>query len=83
MDILENQLDIHLIRLSCNVHPLDTIASDSLKCLVTLEKEINLKSAFGKEGAAVTFIYNLSKLRLVLLKDFTHQAICLIDFFRK
>ncbi|ESO12393.1 hypothetical protein HELRODRAFT_158910 [Helobdella robusta] len=61
--MLKEKLQIHSINLSCNVHPLEGIASDAMKRLADFDKIIELTGRTGKDRIAVSFLYNLSKLK--------------------
>ena len=42
---LEHYLDIELLELKCNVHPLDGLASEARKSLQSLDKDANFKES--------------------------------------
>ena len=55
---LESSLDIELLELKCNVHPLDGIAKK------VYDKEYNITSdTFGNGCCAVNFMYAMTKMR--------------------
>ena len=61
---LEEDLNMELLELKCNVHPLDGISHKCRAILKEVDKNLNIKtSLFGKECEAANIIYNLSKMR--------------------
>ena len=61
---LEENLNIDLLEIKCNVHPLDGLASEARKCLKSLDKESDFRgSVFGRDSATVNVIYGISKMR--------------------
>ncbi|XP_065683197.1 uncharacterized protein LOC124809892 [Hydra vulgaris] len=62
-NMLQEEMDIQLMQLYCNVHPLETIALKALLALKTIDNELNIKPAKGTDGVAVTVLKNISKLR--------------------
>jgi hypothetical protein len=66
LEMLQNELDMKLIQLNCNIHPLDAVGSKARECLASLDRKIKLASASGKSvAAAVGVIMNVSMLRYV------------------
>nr|XP_047129504.1 uncharacterized protein LOC124809447 [Hydra vulgaris] len=62
-NMLQEEMDIQLMQLYCNVHPLETIALKALLALKTIDNELNIKPAKGTDGVAVTVLKSISKLR--------------------
>ncbi|XP_047135636.1 uncharacterized protein LOC124812731 [Hydra vulgaris] len=62
-NMLQEEMDIQLMQLYCNVHPLETITLKALLALKTIDNELNIKPAKGTDGVAVTVLKNISKLR--------------------
>ena len=62
---LQSSLDIELLELKCNVHPLDGIAKRCKDLLKVYDKEYNITSdIFGSERCcAVSFMYAMTKMR--------------------
>ena len=65
VEYLKSKLDINLLELKCNVHPLDGIAN---KCTSTLKDyDVLLKcissDTFGYNCCAVNFVYGMTKMR--------------------
>ena len=61
---LQSALDIELLELKCNVHPLDGIAKKGNTSLKLYDTEHNIESStFGRECCAVNFIYAMCKMR--------------------
>ena len=61
---LEAQMNVSLLELKCNVHPLDGLASEARKCLKSLDKESDVRgTVFGRESVVVNLIYGISKMR--------------------
>ena len=61
---LEEELNIKLIELKCNVHPLDGLAAGVRKSLKSLDIEYDFRgSLYGRDGCVVNVIYSLSKMR--------------------
>ena len=54
VEALQQDLDIHLLELKCNIHPLDGIAKKCLDVLKEYDTEKETRSdTFGREGCAV------------------------------
>ena len=61
---LRSSLDIELLELKCNVHPLDGIAKRCTDLLKVYDKEYNITSdTFGNGCCAVNFMYAMTKMR--------------------
>ncbi|XP_065658300.1 uncharacterized protein LOC136082812 [Hydra vulgaris] len=61
--MFQEEMDIELIQLHCNVHPLETIALEALSALRTIDNEMKVKPAKGTDGIAVIVLKDISKLR--------------------
>ena len=61
--LLEEKLDIELLELNCNVHPLDGIAGRARSDLKKVEAKYEVKGKLRGEGCAVTLIHCISKMR--------------------
>ena len=60
---LRSSLDIELLELKCNVHPLDGIAKRCTDLLKVYDKEYNITSdTFGNGCCAVNFMYAMTKM---------------------
>ena len=81
MEALEHGLNIQLLELKCNVHPLDGIAKKCRDVLKECDSEKETRSdTFGREGCAVNVVYSMTKMRYkqgkgdpVGFKQFTRQ----------
>ena len=61
---LEEDMNMELLELKCNVHPLDGITHKCRCILKEVDTHLNIKtSLFGKECKAANIVYNLSKMR--------------------
>ena len=61
---LEQRLNIELLELNCNVHPLDGLASEARKTLKKVDVKYEIKSTlFGNDCCAANVTYGLSKRR--------------------
>ncbi|KAK6172145.1 hypothetical protein SNE40_015873 [Patella caerulea] len=61
---LQELLDIQLLDLKCNVHPLDGLASEARKTLKKFDSEQQVKGqCYGKDCGAVNLVMGLSKIR--------------------
>ena len=61
---LQSSLEIELLELKCNVHPLDGIAKRCTDLLKVYDKEYNITSdTFGNGCCAVNFMYAMIKMR--------------------
>ena len=61
---LQSALDIELLELKCNVHPLDGIAKKCNTSFKLYDTEHNIESStFGRECCAVNFIYAMCKMQ--------------------
>ena len=64
VQILQSSLEIKLLELKCNVHPLDGIAKKCTNLLKVYNKEYNITSdTFGNGCCAVNFMYAMTKMR--------------------
>ena len=71
---LQSTLDIELLELKCNVHPLDGIAKKCTKTLMLYDTEYNIASdTYGKDCCAVSFIYAMTKMRFKQGKGYPAQ----------
>ena len=61
---LQDKLEIELLELKCNIHPLDGIAKKSSNVLRTYDNNNSITSdTFGRECCAVNFIIAMNKMR--------------------
>ena len=61
---LEEDLDIELLGLNCNVHPLDGMAGAARTALKKIDSACELKGdCYGKSCCADNLIYSISKMR--------------------
>ena len=61
---LEENLNIKLLELKCNVHPLDGIAKEARNVLKKIDRTQEIESSvFGNDCRVANFIYGLSKMR--------------------
>ena len=64
VESLERQLDISLLELNCQVHPLDSVSSVCREALLDLQKTAtSIKSSARDDCRAAIVVYNISKLR--------------------
>ena len=64
MQALNTDLDIELLELKCNVHPIDGIAKTCADLLKVYDEQNNLKSdCYGFGSCVVNFIYAMTKMR--------------------
>ena len=57
-------MDVELLELNCNVHPLDGIAKKCTNILKNYDAEMAIKSdTFGRDGCVVKLIYGITKMR--------------------
>ena len=64
VQILQSSLEIKLLELKCNVHPLDGIAKRCTNLLKVYNKEYSITSdTFGNGCCAVNFMYAMTKMR--------------------
>ena len=67
---LQSDLDIQLLELKCNVHPLEGIAKKCCDMLKQCSRTYSTKSdTFGNDRCAANFLYGMSKMRVLF-----HQA---------
>jgi len=57
-------LETELVELHCNLHPLDGFANHSRRALLKLDQELGIPNS-GRQCAADSFVYSVSKLRFV------------------
>ena len=62
VEYLKSKLDINLLELKCNVHPLNGIANKCTSALKDLLKCIS-SDTFGYNCCAVNFVYGMTKMR--------------------
>ena len=61
---LQLQMDVELLELNCNVHPLDGIAKKCTNILKKYDAEMAIKSdTFGRDCCVVNLIYGITKMR--------------------
>ena len=61
---LQLQMDVELLELNCNVHPLDGIAKKCTNILKNYDAEMAIKSdTFGRDCCVVNLIYGITKMR--------------------
>ena len=61
---MREDLDMELLELKCNLHPLDGISNKCRSILLAIEKDRQIKtSLFGKDCGAANIAYNLTKMR--------------------
>ena len=61
---LQSQMDVELLELNCNVHPLDGIAKKCTSILKNYDAEMVIKSdTFGRDCCVVNLIYGITKMR--------------------
>ena len=61
---LEEEFNIKLMELKCNVHPLDGLAAGVRKSLKLLDTEYDFRGLlYGRDGSVVNVIYSISKMR--------------------
>ena len=66
MEQLQEKLDIELLELKCNVHPLDGLANCARKTLRELEKGVlqtGVSRVFGSDCKAANLIHTVSKMQ--------------------
>ena len=64
VEALQQDLDIQLLQLKCNVHPLDGIAKKCRDVLKEYDVAKETRSdTFGREGCAVNCVYSMTKMR--------------------
>ena len=64
IEMLKTDLDVDLLELKCNVHPLDGLAHKSRQVLKKVDANLEVKSElFGSECKTANVIYSLSKMR--------------------
>ena len=62
--LLKECLDLDMLELKCNLHPLDGIANKCRECLKRLDKEREAKSeTFGSSCSLANILYGISKMR--------------------
>ena len=61
---LQENLNINLLEINCNVHPLDGVASAARSTLRKIDEAIELKGqCFGKTCCVDSPVYAVSKMR--------------------
>ena len=63
MQSLQDKLEIELLELKCNIHPLDGIAKKSNNILHMYKNDNIPSDTFGRECCAVNFIIAINKMR--------------------
>ena len=64
IEMLKTDLDVDLLELKCNVHPLDGLAHKSTQVLKKVDANLEVKSElFGSDCKAANVSYSLSKMR--------------------
>ena len=57
-------MDVELLELNCNIHPLDGIAKKCTNILKNYDAEMAIKSdTFGRDCCVVNLIYGITKMR--------------------